>query len=87
MPSSSTSPAWNTSATRRYPGLPGRNRTSLNLGRVPSKTSEASQSGVEPTYGFDIGVTWHTDADDARDTVKKIADVGRGAELERLDLA
>lgn len=37
--------------------------------------------------GFDIGVTWHTDEDGARNTVKQIADTGRRADLERLDLA
>ena len=36
--------------------------------------------------GFDVGVTWHTDEDGARDTVRQIEELGRRAALARLDV-
>jgi NAD(P)-dependent dehydrogenase (short-subunit alcohol dehydrogenase family) len=36
--------------------------------------------------GFDIGVTWHTDEDGARETAAEVSDRGRRAEVTRLDL-
>ena len=36
--------------------------------------------------GFDIGVTWHSDEEGARGTAREIADLGRRAEVRRLDL-
>jgi NAD(P)-dependent dehydrogenase (short-subunit alcohol dehydrogenase family) len=39
------------------------------------------------TDGFDVGVTWHTDEQGAKGTAKAVAETGRRAELERLDLA
>jgi NAD(P)-dependent dehydrogenase (short-subunit alcohol dehydrogenase family) len=37
--------------------------------------------------GFDVGVTWHTDEDGARETAAKVEAQGRRAEVRRLDLA
>jgi NAD(P)-dependent dehydrogenase (short-subunit alcohol dehydrogenase family) len=36
--------------------------------------------------GFDVGVTWHSDEEGARGTAREIADLGRRAEVRRLDL-
>jgi NAD(P)-dependent dehydrogenase (short-subunit alcohol dehydrogenase family) len=36
--------------------------------------------------GFDIGITWHSDEDGARDTAREVESHGRRAELRRLDL-
>ena len=36
--------------------------------------------------GFDIGVTWHSDADGANGTAAEVRDRGRRAEVRRLDL-
>jgi NAD(P)-dependent dehydrogenase (short-subunit alcohol dehydrogenase family) len=37
--------------------------------------------------GFDVGITWHFDKDDARRTGDQITELGRRAELVRVDLA
>src|SRR3954462_2280785 len=37
--------------------------------------------------GFDVGVTWHTDEDGARETGARVEAEGRRAEVRRLDLA
>ena len=36
--------------------------------------------------GCDVGVTWHSDEDGARDTAKEITELGRRAEVRQLDL-
>src|SRR5690348_18271222 len=36
--------------------------------------------------GFDVGVTWHSDEEGARGTAREITDLGRRAEVRRLDL-
>ena len=36
--------------------------------------------------GYDVGVTWHEDEAGAKDTAEEIRDVGRRAEVRRLDL-
>ena len=36
--------------------------------------------------GYDVGVTWNTDEDGARDTVREIESKGRGAAIYRLDV-
>jgi NAD(P)-dependent dehydrogenase (short-subunit alcohol dehydrogenase family) len=36
--------------------------------------------------GFDVGVTWHTDEDGARDTAHKVEEHGRRAPVARLDV-
>jgi NAD(P)-dependent dehydrogenase (short-subunit alcohol dehydrogenase family) len=37
--------------------------------------------------GFDLGITWHEDEDGANATAEEVRDVGRRAEVRRLDLA
>ena len=37
--------------------------------------------------GFDLGITWHTDEDGARGTVSEVQDMGRRAEVRRVDLS
>jgi NAD(P)-dependent dehydrogenase (short-subunit alcohol dehydrogenase family) len=37
--------------------------------------------------GCDVGVTWHSDEDGARDTAKEITELGRRAEVRQLDLS
>jgi NAD(P)-dependent dehydrogenase (short-subunit alcohol dehydrogenase family) len=36
--------------------------------------------------GFDVGVTWHSDEDGAQATAREIGELGRRAEVRRLDL-
>jgi NAD(P)-dependent dehydrogenase (short-subunit alcohol dehydrogenase family) len=36
--------------------------------------------------GMDVGITWHTDEDGARETAAKVARFGRTAHVERLDV-
>src|SRR4051794_11003711 len=36
--------------------------------------------------GCDVGVTWHSDEDGARETAREVAEAGRRAEVRRLDL-
>ena len=37
--------------------------------------------------GFDVGVTWHEDEPNAQATAAEVRDLGRGAEVRRLDLS
>src|SRR5215212_2539478 len=37
--------------------------------------------------GFDVGITWHSDEDGARDTAREVKSHGRRAELRQVDLA
>lgn len=36
--------------------------------------------------GLDVGITWHTDEDGAQETAQEVRDLGRRAEVRRLDL-
>ena len=54
----------------------------------------ASDSGIGQAcavmlaeQGFDIGITWRSDEKGAQETAKQVRDLGRKAEIERLDLA
>jgi len=37
--------------------------------------------------GYDVGITWHSDEDGAKDTADQVASEGRNAEVRHLDLA
>ena len=54
----------------------------------------ASDSGIGQAcavmlaeQGFDIGITWRSDDKGAQETAKQVRELGRRAEIERLDLA
>ncbi|WP_428945639.1 SDR family oxidoreductase [Pantoea sp. FN060301] len=54
----------------------------------------ASDSGIGQAcaimlarQGFDIGITWRSDETGARETARQVEELGRKAEVERLDLA
>jgi NAD(P)-dependent dehydrogenase (short-subunit alcohol dehydrogenase family) len=61
---------------------------------VPVAIVTASDSGIGKATavalaeaGFDLGVTWNTDEDGARETAEEVASYGRRAEVRRLDLS
>lgn len=54
----------------------------------------ASDSGIGQAcaimlaqQGFDVGITWRSDEKGARETAKQVRELGKRAEIERLDLA
>jgi NAD(P)-dependent dehydrogenase (short-subunit alcohol dehydrogenase family) len=60
---------------------------------MPSAIVTASDSGIGracavrlAAAGFDIGVTWHSDADGARDTAREVEEHGVKAVVEQLDV-
>jgi len=61
---------------------------------VPVAIVTGSDSGIGKATavmlaerGFDLGITWHTDEDGARGTVSEVQDMGRRAEVRRVDLS
>lgn len=60
---------------------------------MPSAIVTASDSGIGKASairlardGFDVGVTWHTDEEGARDTARQVEEQGRTAVVEQLDV-
>jgi NAD(P)-dependent dehydrogenase (short-subunit alcohol dehydrogenase family) len=60
---------------------------------VPSAIVTASDSGIGKACavrlaaaGFDVGVTWHSDEDGARDTAREVEEQGARAVVEQLDV-
>jgi NAD(P)-dependent dehydrogenase (short-subunit alcohol dehydrogenase family) len=61
---------------------------------MPSAIVTGSDSGIGKAtavalaaHGFDVGVTWHEDEPNARQTVEEVRSHGRRSELRRLDLS
>ncbi len=60
---------------------------------MPTAIVTASDSGIGKSTavalarrGYDVGITWHSDEEGARDTAREVESHGRRAEVRRLDL-
>src|SRR5436190_7776767 len=74
----------------RYPGssagIPARMAGKAIITGSDSGIGKASAVALARA-GFDVGVTWNTDEDGARDTAEEVRGLGRTAALRRLDVS